>query len=53
MTDERVREFVDGYYPAYELYTDKLRTGLFGQDSGRQLRLVVGKDRKVKRAIKL
>lgn len=39
-------------YPSYELYTDELRKGLF-RDKGRemrgkQLRLVVGKDRKVK-----
>jgi D-glycerate 3-kinase len=33
-------------YPAYELYTDTLRKGVF-EDGGRQLRLVVGKDRRV------
>jgi D-glycerate 3-kinase len=54
MTDEQVRHFVDGYYPAYELYTETLREGVFkgiAGDSdwkGRQLRLVVGKDRKVR-----
>ncbi|MCJ1390012.1 hypothetical protein MMC18_002870 [Xylographa bjoerkii] len=53
MTDEQVRNFVDGYYPAYELYTDKLRAGVFGPNSGKQLRLIVGKDRKVKDAIRL
>lgn len=35
-------------YPAYELYTDVLRQGIFLQDKGKQLRLVVGEDRKVR-----
>ncbi|EON66118.1 hypothetical protein W97_05361 [Coniosporium apollinis CBS 100218] len=48
MTDEQVINFVNGYYPAYELYTETLRTGIFGTDKRRQLRLVVGKDRRVK-----
>lgn len=37
-------------YPAYELYTKTLRAGIFsegGSTRGRQLRLVVGRDRKV------
>jgi D-glycerate 3-kinase len=53
MTDEHVIKFVDGYYPAYELFTDALRTGVFrGPDSkGKQLRLIVARDRKVKEAI--
>ena len=33
-------------YPAYELYTDVLRKGIF-QQTGKQLRLVVNKQRKV------
>ena len=33
-------------YPAYELYTDVLRKGLFHQ-TGKQLRLVVNKQRRV------
>lgn len=64
MTDEQVKQFVDGYYPSYELYVDGLRAGVFrtlkdekeeGKDDGdgdwegRQLRLVVGRDRKVKK----
>jgi D-glycerate 3-kinase len=55
MTDEQVVRFVDGYYPAYELHTDALRRGVFkGEDSvGRQLRLVVGRDRRVKEAIQI
>lgn len=53
MTDEQVKIFVDGYYPAYELYLDGVREGVFkGKNSeeewkGKQLRLVVGKDRRV------
>ncbi|GAB1744060.1 hypothetical protein NU219Hw_g1095t1 [Hortaea werneckii] len=48
MTDEQVVNFVNGYYPAYELYTDVLRQGIFPQDEGKQLRLVVGEDRRVR-----
>ena len=39
-------------YPAYELYTEVLRKGIY-PEQGRQLRLVVGKDRKVKDVIRL
>ncbi|KAK0102946.1 hypothetical protein ONS95_000860 [Cadophora gregata] len=56
MSEEQVVRFVDGYYPAYELYTDTLREGFFegrhGSD-GRQLRLVVGRDRKVREVVKI
>ncbi|KAF2469695.1 putative uridine/cytidine kinase [Lindgomyces ingoldianus] len=49
MTDEQIIHFVDGYYPAYELYTATLRRGIFDSgEAGRQLRLVVGRDRRVK-----
>lgn len=57
MTDEQVENFVNGYYPAYELYTETLRHGVFrprdGEPDvkgwqGRQLRLVVDEGRKVK-----
>ncbi|KAL7627675.1 hypothetical protein AAE478_001868 [Parahypoxylon ruwenzoriense] len=48
MTDDQVVKFVDAYYPAYELFSDKLRSGLFSDKPACQLRLVVGKDRKVK-----
>lgn len=37
-------------YPAYELYTDVLRNGIFSGEEGKQLRMVVGKDRRVKQA---
>ena len=53
MTDEQVVKFVDGYYPAYELYSDGVREGVFkgmGRGKGKegcQLRLVVGRDRSV------
>ncbi|KAK7700743.1 hypothetical protein SLS57_011995 [Botryosphaeria dothidea] len=53
MTDEQVINFVNDYYPAYELYTDTLRAGIFKGEKGRQLRLVVGKDRRVKSVEKL
>lgn len=64
MTDEQVKAFVDGYYPSYELYVDGMRAGVFktlsreesdspSSGEGRQLRLVVGKDRKVTKVEKL
>lgn len=49
MSDEQVVEFVDGYFPAYELYSEGVRSGVLqGGKEGRQLRLVVGRDRKVR-----
>lgn len=53
LTDQQVKDFTDGFYPAYELYVDRLREGVFqglkkGDWKGRQLRLVVGEDRRVK-----
>lgn len=51
MTDEEVEKFVDAYYPSYELYSDKLRDGLFAKNeaqAGRQLTIVVAEDRTVK-----
>jgi D-glycerate 3-kinase len=53
MSREEVERFVDGYYPAYELFTEKLRDGLFCGDKGRQLRLVVGRDRRVKEVVEI
>lgn len=47
MTDEQVIKFVDAYYPAYELFSDRVRSGIFLDRKGCQLRLVVGKDRMV------
>jgi len=48
MTDEQVVSFVNGYYPAYELYTEALRRGIFPGVEGRQLVFELGKDRRVK-----
>ncbi|KAK8128371.1 hypothetical protein PG984_009479 [Apiospora sp. TS-2023a] len=42
------QEFVDAYYPAYELYSSKLRQGVFADKLSCHLRLVVSKDRRVK-----
>lgn len=54
MTDEQVMKFVDGYYPAYELYTEQLREGVFKDGrEGKQLRLVVEKDRKVNEVVEI
>ncbi|KAF3767398.1 P-loop containing nucleoside triphosphate hydrolase protein [Cryphonectria parasitica EP155] len=47
MTDEQVVKFVDAYYPAYELFSDGVRDGIFLNRKGHQLRLIVGKDRMV------
>ncbi|KAK4130554.1 P-loop containing nucleoside triphosphate hydrolase protein [Trichocladium antarcticum] len=48
MTDEQVVRFVDAYYPAYELFTEGVRAGIFlPERPGAQLRLVVGEDRRV------
>ncbi|TFB03677.1 putative kinase [Trichoderma ghanense] len=53
MTKEQVIKFVDAYYPAYELYSEGLREGLFKDKPGAQLRMVVGRDRKVKQVIEI
>ena len=53
MTDSQVKAFVDGYYPAYELYTDSLRAGAFPGCKDRQLRIVIGRQREVKAVIEL
>ncbi|KAK3324729.1 P-loop containing nucleoside triphosphate hydrolase protein [Cercophora scortea] len=51
MTDEQVVKFVDAYYPAYELYSDGVRAGIFPDRPGCQLRLVVGEDRSVQEKV--
>ncbi|KAL7801298.1 P-loop containing nucleoside triphosphate hydrolase protein [Trichoderma aethiopicum] len=53
MTKDQVVKFVDAYYPAYELYCDGLREGLFKDRPGAQLRMVVGRDRRVKQVIEI
>ncbi|EPE06046.1 uridine cytidine [Ophiostoma piceae UAMH 11346] len=52
MTDEQVERFVDAYYPAYELFADGVRLGIFPEDKpDRQLRLIISKDRRVKESL--
>ncbi|KAI0152454.1 P-loop containing nucleoside triphosphate hydrolase protein [Hypoxylon sp. NC0597] len=51
MTDDQVVKFVDAYYPAYELFSDTVRNGLFPNKPRCQLRLIVGKDRRVKQTV--
>ncbi|KAL8788669.1 MAG: hypothetical protein Q9213_001597 [Squamulea squamosa] len=53
MTIAEVVNFVDGYYPSYELFTNRLRSGIFADRTGAQLRLVIRKDRQVKEIINL
>ncbi|OOQ88332.1 putative Uridine/cytidine kinase [Penicillium brasilianum] len=62
MTQEQVNHFVDGYYPSYELFTENLRKGVFKPHNasaeksdwqGRQLRLVVNRDRRVQEVIQI
>ncbi|KAJ5207138.1 hypothetical protein N7491_002230 [Penicillium cf. griseofulvum] len=64
MTEEQVNHFVNGYYPSYELYTETLRGGAFkpvthslslsnSDWQGRQLRLMVSRDRRVQEVIKI
>ncbi|KAI1006090.1 hypothetical protein K3495_g2127 [Podosphaera aphanis] len=51
MTPVQVQRFVDDYYPAYELYSEKLRER-FLDDTFRKdkhIRIVIGRDRKVVR----
>ena len=47
MSGEMVRRFVDGYFPAYEMFTEGVRGGVVRGVDGAQLRLVVGRDRRV------
>ncbi|KAK0744129.1 P-loop containing nucleoside triphosphate hydrolase protein [Schizothecium vesticola] len=51
MSEEMVGRFVDGYFPAYEMYVEGVRAGVFKRGEGRegrQLRVVVGRDRGVR-----
>ncbi|ODQ51619.1 P-loop containing nucleoside triphosphate hydrolase protein [Saitoella complicata NRRL Y-17804] len=45
MSDEKVREFVDGYMPAYELFVETVREGIM--EPRKQLRIRVGEGREV------
>jgi len=49
MEDDQVLEFIEGYMPGYELYVDTLRNGCF-REKGKQLRLVLAKDRSIMKA---
>ncbi|CAP91662.1 Pc13g05930 [Penicillium rubens Wisconsin 54-1255] len=64
MTEEQVNHFVDGYYPSYELFTETLREGAFKPTphnpsasnpdwQGRQLRLVINRDRRVQKVVRI
>ncbi|KAF9249635.1 hypothetical protein DTO006G1_6705 [Penicillium roqueforti] len=48
MTDAEVVRFVKGYMPAYELYLDQLRQGIFTDGKGKgQLRVVLDHERRI------
>jgi D-glycerate 3-kinase len=49
MTDEQIKNFVDGYMPAYEMYIDGLMNGeVFAGKTGRQiLRIDYGRHREI------
>ncbi|KAG9243414.1 P-loop containing nucleoside triphosphate hydrolase protein [Calycina marina] len=49
MTEEQVKNFVDGYFPAYEMFTEGVQAGVLKGKDGAQLRLTVGRDRKVEK----
>ena len=51
MTKDQVIAFVNGYYPAYELYTDGLRAGTINR-SENQLRLTIDEDRSVREVMR-
>ncbi|RCI08430.1 hypothetical protein L249_8904 [Ophiocordyceps polyrhachis-furcata BCC 54312] len=53
MTPDQVLDFVDGYFPAYELYTQGIRSGVLPDRPGCQLRLVVDRDRNVKQVLRI
>jgi D-glycerate 3-kinase len=48
MSDERVRAFIDGYMPSYEMYLKGLREGLFGEgEKGRMVRVELDRERDI------
>lgn len=53
MKDEEVATFIDGYMPSYELYLDELRNGFFGENNGRQVRVVLDKQRGIEKVEEL
>ncbi|KAF1834963.1 P-loop containing nucleoside triphosphate hydrolase protein [Decorospora gaudefroyi] len=52
MSDEQVREFINGYMPSYELYLDQLREGFF-EDKGRMVRVVLDIERRIEKVEEL
>ena len=52
MEDGQVINFVNGYYPAYELYIDGLRAGAT-KGSHKQLRIIIDRDRKVQDVVQI
>jgi D-glycerate 3-kinase len=48
MSDERVRAFIDGYMPSYEIYLDQLREGLF-EEKGKMVRVVLDRERRIQK----
>jgi D-glycerate 3-kinase len=52
MSDQEVRDFIDGYMPSYEIYLNKLR-GVFFGDKGRRVRVVLDKERCVEQVDEL
>lgn len=54
MSKEEVVRFVDGYFPAYELYVEGVRSGVLKEKGERrQLRLIVGRDRRVREVVEI
>ncbi|KJZ79781.1 hypothetical protein HIM_00495 [Hirsutella minnesotensis 3608] len=53
MTPDQVVNFVDGYFPGYELFTEGVRRGVLSNRPKCQLRIVVGRDRKVKQVLRI
>lgn len=49
MKDDEVRSFIDGYMPGYELYLDRLRGGFFSPETGKQVRVVLDRQRGLER----
>lgn len=50
MTEDQITQFVDAYFPAYELYVDGLRSARV-PSKGDQIRLVLDRQRNVERAV--
>lgn len=51
MDDNKVEAFVDGYYPAYELYYERIWNSALKNDKGLNLKAILGKDRNLKSVV--